>query len=58
MNGTFDRDKVMADAEALHDLFNVFGRGRVSESQFIVMYLSGKLPEYIKKVVEDAGRNE
>ena len=48
---TADMSKVMADAEALYTLFNMFGRGRVDENEFIVIYLTGRLPEYIKKVV-------
>lgn len=54
MNGTADPAKVWGDAEALHTLYNWFGRGRISESQFVVLYLQGKLPEYIRKLMEGA----
>lgn len=49
---TADSRKIRADAEALHDLYNMFGRGRVNEWAFIDMYIRGKLPEFIKKVCE------
>ena len=48
---TADINKVMADAEALHGLYNLFGRGRITEYNFVAMYLRGNLPEYIKRVV-------
>lgn len=53
INQTADTKNLMADATALYDLYNVFGRGRVPEHQFIAMYLEGKLPEFIKRVCEN-----
>ena len=50
---TADIAKIIADAEALYDLFNIFGRGRVTEETWVAMYLSDKLPEFIKKVCEE-----
>lgn len=51
---TADTTKIRAKANALYDLFQIFGRGRVTEEQFVFMYLKGDLPKFIKKVAEES----
>ena len=58
MTSTDDMVKIMAQAEALHDLYNRFGRFKVTEEQWIVLYLEGKLGDFIKKQIEAEGGNE
>ena len=45
--------KIMAQAEALHDLYNWFGRFKVTEEQWIALYLEDKLGDFIKKQIEE-----
>ena len=49
---TAEASKITARAEALYDLFNKYGRGRVSEEHWIGMYFNGELPQFIKEVLE------
>ncbi len=49
---TADITKIRAEANALYDLYQMFGRGRTSEEEFVFMYVRGELPQFIKKVVE------
>ena len=49
---TAEASKITAKAEALYDLFNKYGRGRVSEEHWIMMYFNGELPRFIKAVTE------
>lgn len=49
---TADTTKIRAEAKALYDLYQMFGRGRITEEEFVLMYIAGKLPQFIKKVVE------
>lgn len=50
---TTDPGKVAADACALYGLYQIFGRGRVTEYDFVAIYLRGNLPEFIKRVMEE-----
>lgn len=50
--------KIRADAEALYDLFQIYGRGRVTEESFVFMYIKGELPKYIEKVVRESQGGE
>lgn len=47
---TSEASILTAKAEALYDLYNEYGRGRVSEEHWIMMYFNGELPRFIKAV--------
>lgn len=49
--GTADPVKIHAEAQGLYELYNIFGRGRIDEINFCLMYMRGELPEYIKRVM-------
>ena len=53
IKGTYDPIKAQAEAQALYDLYNCFGRFKVTEGQFVEIYLKGKLPEFIKRQMEE-----
>lgn len=55
---TADTTKIRAEAKALYDLYQMFGRGRITEEKFVLMYIEGKLLQFIKKVVEGEKVNE
>lgn len=48
-NMTADIEKVIKDASALYDLYNLFGRGKISEEEFCAMYLTDRLEGWIKQ---------
>ena len=47
---TFDSLSVHTLGEELYQLYNRYGRGRITIEQFIALYLEGKLDDYIRKV--------
>ena len=49
---TSEASLLTAKAEALYDLYNEYGRGRVSEEHWIMMYFNEELPRFIKTVTE------
>ena len=46
---TEDQVKVRIEAEILYQLYNVYGRGKISEWDFVFLYIGGKLSDFIKK---------
>ena len=46
---TIDGRKTYFVSEELYDLYNNYGRGRITETQFIALYLEDKLDDYIEK---------
>ena len=48
-NMTADIGKVIKDASALYDLYNLFGRGKISEEEFCAMYLTDRLEDWIEQ---------
>lgn len=46
---TADIEKVIKDASALYEFYNLFGRGKISEEEFCAMYLTGKLEDWIEQ---------
>lgn len=52
-NASADTIKVWSEALGLYELYNMFGRGRIDEINFCLMYVRGELPEYIKRVVNN-----
>ena len=41
------------EGRELFELYNKYGRGRITETQFIALYLENKLEDYIEKVKAD-----
>ena len=52
---TADIGKVIKDATALYELYNRFGRGKISEETFCFMYLTGKLEDWIEQTYKREG---
>ena len=52
---TADIEKVINDAVALYELYNLFGRGKISEEAFCFMYITGKLEDWIKQTYKKEG---
>ena len=50
---TFDPLSVCTLGEGLFQLYNRYGRGRITIEQFIALYLEDKLDDYIRKVKAD-----
>lgn len=48
--GTYNAGFVITNGEGLYQLYNRYGRGRITIEQFIALYLEEKLDDYIKKV--------
>ena len=44
---TADMGKIIKDASALYELYNLFGRGKISEEEFCFMYMTGRLAGWI-----------
>jgi hypothetical protein len=49
---TFDPLSVCSLGEELYQLYNRYGRGRITKEQFIALYLEDKLDDYIEKIIE------
>ena len=49
---TIDGRKTYFVSEELYDLYNNYGRGRITVEQFIALYLEDKLDDYIDKIIE------
>ena len=47
---TIDGRKTYFVSEELYDLYNNYGRGRITVEQFIALYLEDKLDDYKRKV--------
>ena len=46
---TFDPLSVQTLCECLYQLFNKYGRGKITIEQFLALYLENKLDDYIEK---------
>ena len=46
---TFDPLSVQTLSEGLYQLFNKYGRGKITIEQFLALYLENKLDDYIEK---------
>lgn len=46
---TADIGQVIKDASALYELYNRFGRGKISEEEFCFMYLTDRLAGWIEQ---------
>ncbi len=46
---TEDQVKARIESEILYQLYNLYGRGKISEWDFVFLYIGGKLPDFIKK---------
>ena len=55
---TFDPLSVCSLSEGLYQLYNRYGRGRITVEQFIALYLEDKLDDYIRKVKAERKETE
>lgn len=50
---TFDTEDIYKAGQEFYELWNNYGRGRITVEQFIALYLEDKLDDYIRKVKAD-----
>ncbi len=50
---TADVNKIAQDAHALLDLYNIYGRGKISEWDWCFLYMRGELGNWLIKHYEE-----